>query len=111
MKTPAPSLRAYRTAFTLIELLIVIAVIGILAALLMPVMNGVATRRILSVARAELNQTDAALKAFQVRKGFYPSGSKLGIPVLNPLYFELVGTVGSRPPGQEYRYTTLDGAF
>lgn len=111
MKTPKPSPRASPVAFTLIELLIVIAVIGILAALLFPVMNGVATRRIISVARAELFQVEAAIRAYKEKKGFYPPDNQFTNLVLNPLYFELMGTVVSRPPGGEYRYTTLDGSF
>lgn len=66
-----------RRAFTLIELLTVIAIIGILAAITLSVSNGVRTRALQSRTKAELAVIAQALEAYKRQYGDYPqTGAK-----------------------------------
>jgi prepilin-type N-terminal cleavage/methylation domain-containing protein len=94
-----------RAAFTLIELLTVMAVIGILAALIFPVTRGVKKKRLLAVAQSELKQVETAIEDYKARLGFYPPDNP-GNPVINQLYFELLGTYLTSTNW----YITLDGS-
>ncbi len=61
-----------RSAFTLIELLIAIAIIALLAALLLPAISKVRTYANRATATSEINQLAAACTKFQGDWGFYP---------------------------------------
>jgi prepilin-type N-terminal cleavage/methylation domain-containing protein len=64
-------------AFTLIELLTVIAIIGILAAITLSVSKGVRTRALQSRTKAELAVISQALEAYKRQYGDYPqTGAK-----------------------------------
>jgi prepilin-type N-terminal cleavage/methylation domain-containing protein len=86
--------------FTLIELLTVIAIIGILAALVVS-LAGVSVRKMReSRVKAELSQLETAIDAFKADKGFYPPDNHDPAnphatvnSVMNQLYYELIGTV------------------
>ncbi len=60
------------SAFTLVELLTVIAVIGILAAISFGIATGVAERQARTRAAAELAALSAALESYRVQYGMYP---------------------------------------
>jgi prepilin-type N-terminal cleavage/methylation domain-containing protein len=64
--------RAACAAFTLIELLTVIAIIGILAAITFGVSRGVNERAAINQARAELSVLASALEAYKRQYGDYP---------------------------------------
>lgn len=106
-----------RFAFTLIELLIVIAVIAILAALLMPAFSYVEKRSIIQVAQSERDQIETAIGRYHSQYGFYPPDNAFTTPLnlspalTNQLYYELVGTTNltplTTPPGVP-DYLTLD---
>ena len=69
-----PATRRLATAaFTLIELLIVIAIIAILAGLAFPAVNGALTSARKAQARNDVAQLAAAIKAFQLEYGRLPS--------------------------------------
>jgi prepilin-type N-terminal cleavage/methylation domain-containing protein len=78
-------------AFTLIELLIVIGVIAILAALTFPAVQGVKRSAIRTRARNELTQLETAIDRFQQKLGYYPPDNP-GNWAVPPLYYELLGT-------------------
>ncbi len=83
-----------RSAFSLIEMLVVIAIIGLLAAL---VVGGAAHFRETSVrarVQTELNQVVSAIESYHKTYGFYPQGNGASTPdpVKAPLYYELTGT-------------------
>ena len=65
------------SAFTLIELLMVIAIIGILAGILIPTVGAVRTQANLAASRAQLSNYVNAIQMFKVEYGFLPfvSGS------------------------------------
>lgn len=91
-------------AFTLVEMLIVIAVIGILASLIMPIGRAVKIKQRISVAQAELSQLQTAIGAYKEKLGFYPPDNP-GDPIFNLLYFELKGTYQTND-----NYVVLDGS-
>ena len=66
--------RSRRRAFTLVELLVAIAIVGVLAALLLPAVNGAreVTRR--AMCSSNLRQLATAATAFESSKGTYPPG-------------------------------------
>ena len=79
-------------AFTLIELLTVIAVIAVIAALIFPVAGTVKRQAYLHNAQAQMSQLQTAMERYKSAYGFYPPACPNG-PVTNQLYFELEGTI------------------
>jgi type II secretory pathway pseudopilin PulG len=97
-------------AFSLIELLVVIGVIVILAALSFPVMSAVTRAQTLKRAQAELTQIETAIETYKTKLGFYPPDNG-GYYSTNQLYYELMGTtVTLNTSGQPVSYQTLDGS-
>jgi general secretion pathway protein G len=64
-----------RRAFTLVEMLLVITIIGILAALVIPKMMGRSEQARQAAARADISSIKTALDAFEVDNGFYPKNA------------------------------------
>jgi len=101
------------TAFTLIEMIVVVAVIGGLAVLLLTAMKGIDRTKKISVAQAELSEIQVAIDSYKKQVGVYPPDNALAATtnavnfLINPLYFELAGTVFN-PTNNTY--TTLDGS-
>ncbi len=93
--------RRHPGAFTLIELLTVIAIIAILAALLLQTAGYVQEKSGRSRAEAEIAALESALESYKIDNGAYPDGdggdksSKALITALNPsdttkkVYFEI----------------------
>jgi general secretion pathway protein G len=61
-----------RRAFTLVEMLLVVTIIGILAALVIPKIVGRSEQARETAAHADLSSIKTALDAFEVDNGFYP---------------------------------------
>jgi len=101
------------SAFTLIELLIVIAIIGILAALIFPITGAVTRARVKSVATTELSQMETAIESYKAKTGSYPPdciapGTTPASPIyLAQLYYELLG---ASVDNAGVVYKTLDGS-
>ena len=90
--------------FTLIEMLVVIGVIGILAAMVVALAPAAMRKRLDSRAQTELTQLISAIEAYKAKKGFYPPSNPID-ETKPPLYYELKG-VRKMANG----YQTLDGA-
>ena len=100
---PAPRFRA----FTLIEMLVVVAIRGVLATMIFPVMGGIKRNGIRTRARGEMIQLETAIQGYNTKFGHYPpdSGAPYQDDHANQLYYELLGT--TRTNGA---YQTLDSS-
>lgn len=72
MKTASSSNRRFRPGFTLVELLVVISIIAVLAAMLMPALNRVRIRALENKARIEIRQIVGAVEAYESAYGKLP---------------------------------------
>jgi len=105
LHTRVPDAAPRAAAFTLIELLAVISIIGILAGLLVGLAPQAAARMKESRTRAELENLVTAIESYKAKHGVYPPdnvtgrdsfGTPIVNPVVNPLYYELTGLVVRR---------------
>lgn len=110
MKTAIHQSNRRGAAFTLVEMLVVIAIIGILAALIFPAFSAVDARAKRNKARGELKQIESAIESYYARYNHYPPDNTsypLADPrrfAVNQLLYELLGTISTNGV-----YTTLDG--
>jgi prepilin-type N-terminal cleavage/methylation domain-containing protein len=97
-------------AFSLIELLVVITIIGVLAGFIIVGLGAVKKWQYLHVARVELETVETALENYKAKYGAYPPGNQFAAtanysPAMNSqLYYELSGTVKNNTT-----FLTLDG--
>ena len=61
-------------AFTLIELLLVLVILGILAAIVVPKFSGRTEQARMTAAQSQISTFGTALDAFEVDMGYYPKG-------------------------------------
>jgi general secretion pathway protein G len=61
-------------AFTLIELLLVLVILGILAAIVVPKFSGRTEQARITAATTQISSFSTALDAFEVDNGYYPKG-------------------------------------
>jgi len=95
MKTQFATRSGLAAAFTLIEVLVVIAVIGIIAALILPAAGGIKASMMRKKAQSELSQVVLAIEAYKDKYGHYPPDVPAASPKwpwVNQLYYELMGT-------------------
>lgn len=101
-----------RGAFSLIELLVVISIIAILAAMIIPASMMVKRAGTIRKAKAEISQIAMAIDSYKDKFGHYPPDNPLlttpGRFILNPLFYELQGTVRTKVDAKEV-FQTLDG--
>ena len=73
IRNPKTQTRHLRRAFTLVELMLVVTIIGILAALVIPRIMGRSEQARVTAVHADINGgIKSALDAFEVDNGFYP---------------------------------------
>jgi len=106
----------HASAFSLIEMLVVMAVIAILASMIFPITKAVTRNRIKSRTRAEMEQVATAIEIYKTKRGHYPPDNHLRNgnpnPYVNQLYYELAGTTNWLPNPHdlnEVYYQTADG--
>jgi prepilin-type N-terminal cleavage/methylation domain-containing protein len=92
--------------FTIVELLIVIVVIGILAAIMIVAYNGVQKRANSSAASSALTQSSRKLSLYQVDNGTYPATlAEAGVSASNGVDYQYTQTNA----GQGYCITATSG--
>jgi general secretion pathway protein G len=72
VRTPNSKRQNRRRAFTLVEILLVMTIIGILAAIVIPKMVGRSEQARQTAAHADISSIKTALDAFEVDNGYYP---------------------------------------
>ena len=101
-----------KRAFTLVELLVVITIISLLAALTVGLYSRVKSKAVESTILAEMEQVKLALQSYKEdpKHGGFPPSGPLGN---NKLYYylsgeaELMKSFGLRPPQPSRNFTTL----
>jgi prepilin-type N-terminal cleavage/methylation domain-containing protein len=83
---------AGRGGFTLIEMLVVIAIIGVLAALIINGGPAATEKRVRSRVKVEMTALENAIDSYKQKQGFYPPDNPAN-SASNSLFYELVGTV------------------
>jgi general secretion pathway protein G len=68
------TVRRNQHAFTLVELLLVLVILGTLAAIVLPKFSGVSQRGRVTAAETQISTFKTALDAFEVDMGYYPKG-------------------------------------
>ena len=91
MKTNLPPAPRRHRAFTLVEMLTVMAVIAVLAAILFPAFGAFKKSATNKNTRAQLGKIVMAIEAYKAQHGHYPPDNQDNLSV-NQLYYELVGT-------------------
>jgi general secretion pathway protein G len=111
-------------AFSLIELLVVMAIIGILASIILAAAKGVQNKGARSRAQAEITAIAGALESFKADNGDYPANSAAGSLALvtnlmpsggGKVYFEFRSKYTNSsgwidPWGNNYNYVYTNGA-
>jgi prepilin-type N-terminal cleavage/methylation domain-containing protein len=101
-------------AFTLVELLVVISIMGVIAGFTIPVLKSVRSAQQKKVARAELEHLQTALENYKAKYGAYPPSNQnlnsaytlpLAPAIFPQLYYELAGTKING-----LNFETLDGS-
>ena len=83
--------RLSRRGFTLIEMLVVIAVIAILAGIIIGVLPGIRSKAIRSTVNADMRAIELAINSYKQKHNFLPPDNPKD-HARPPLYYELTGT-------------------
>lgn len=113
-----------RRGFTIVELLIVIVVIAILAAITIVAYNGVQARAYFSSYRSDITALDKAIKLYYADKGVYPgsgnaqscwtdaaAGNEDFVPGLAPTYIAKTPAVPNWSGGKNYYAYCWNAAY
>lgn len=65
-----------RSAFTLVEILLVLVILGVLAAIVVPKFSGRTEQANQTAAKTQLSTFETALDAFEIDNGHYPESSE-----------------------------------
>jgi general secretion pathway protein G len=94
--------RASRRGFSLLELMLVVAIIGILMGVLIVNLGGAGQKAQVGAAKAQLKQIKGMLETYFVSEGSYPSTEQGLIPLVTTKAIENTNDPWKRP----YRYAS-----
>ena len=101
--------------FTLIEVLLVVVIIGILAAVVLPRMTGRGKEAQIAAAKASIENLSLALDMYEVDNGSYPSSLQSLITKGSELNWKgpylKKGEIPLDPWGKEFIYTLKDNGY
>lgn len=109
--------KSQNTGFTIVELLIVVVVIAILAAITIVAFNGIQQRSKLSALKSELTNAAKSLEAANVTEGSYPTSLPANVPVSSSTQLSLsqtssgfcINAQDKSNPQNQWRYESPDG--
>jgi prepilin-type N-terminal cleavage/methylation domain-containing protein len=99
-----------RHAFTLVEMLVVMAIIAIVAAMVVGMNSAAQTKKRQALVQSDLNKLRLMIDSYQAKLNFYPpdNGNLIsntlnpvlydGLAATNPLLYELTGATNLPPP-------------
>lgn len=89
------------SGFSLIELLVVMSIIGILAAMILYLGPAISALKVRKLVQAQMAQVTTVIDSYKEVKGFYPPDNPdLTKPFMNTLYYELTA---SKDTGVDYQ--------
>ncbi|WCJ61058.1 type II secretion system protein [Fontisphaera persica] len=91
MRKPGRQVQA--GGFTLVEILMVLAIIGVLAAIALTILPVAKDRSLRSRAETQLRQIEAAIEAYHAKHGLYPPDNPGGNTAVHQLFYELTGVL------------------
>jgi general secretion pathway protein G len=111
-RLPAPLQRLVQTGFTLIELMVVLVIIGVLAALIVPNVLDRAEDARATAAKTDVNNLMQALKLYKLDNQRYPTSeqglqalvAKPAAPPVPPNWKPYVDKLPNDPWGRPYQY-------
>ncbi len=117
----APDVPLREAGLTLIEILVVLAIIAVMAYLIVPNVIGRPDQARVTVAQTDLRTISAALKMYRLDNGDYPTTGQ-GLPALveqptsgpQPINWSPSGYLGQLPQdpwGRDYNYRSEGGRF
>lgn len=95
-------------AFTLVEMLVVIAIIGILASLIIGLAGVVNKKKVLTRVTGERQALETAIESYKEKLGSYPPDNTNNC-AQNQLFYELTGMLLVTPPNGAPYFATLTG--
>ena len=107
--------RGQKSGFTLIEVLLVVVIIGILAAVVLPRMTGRGKEAQIAAAKASIENLSLALDMYEVDNGAYPPSLQSLITKGSELNWKgpylKKGEIPLDPWGKEFIYTVKDNGY
>lgn len=94
-------MKGNQKAFTLVELMIVVVIIGALAAMVLPKLTGTTTKAKIKIAKGEINSISTSLKLYEAENGTFPATAQ-GLNVL--VEIRRLDEYPKDPWGNPYQY-------